>query len=83
MSLYSTKNAIAEVSGPTLFDAIRKSFASLHELFRARAIVVMRFIDYIDMLDDLRTVNPAFFAQSPEAVLGVPKVVFCDTTSGQ
>ncbi len=78
MSLYSAKNAIAEVSGANLYDAIRKAYAALHDMFRPRATVVMGFAAYTDMLDTIRKTNPAFFAATPEAVLGVPKVVFCD-----
>lgn len=74
MSFYSSENGIKEVEGSSLYHAIRKSIADLHEDYRENAVVFMRFQDYSDMIEDLANGNATFYTAQPEQILGKPTV---------
>ncbi|WP_124728810.1 phage major capsid protein [Staphylospora marina] len=78
MSFYSTQNAIAEKQGPDLFKAIKLALADLHEDFRENAVIIMKFADYLDIIETLANGSTALYNAQPEQVLGKP-VVFSDS----
>ena len=77
MSFFSTANAIKRVGGANLFKAIKAALADLHEDYRESAKIVMRYADYLDIIETLSNANRTFFNTPPEQVLGKP-VEFCD-----
>ena len=77
MSFYSTQNAIKEVEGTDLYQAIRKAIADLHEDYRENATVVMRYQDYSEIIEKLANGNATLYAAQPEQILG-KKTLFSD-----
>jgi HK97 family phage major capsid protein len=80
MSFYSTQNAIAKLQDSTMFKAIKKAIADLHEDYRDNAKIVMRYQDYSDMIETLANGNSTLYAAQPEQVLGKP-VIFSDAAT--
>jgi len=78
MSFYSDANDIKKVTGTNLYLAIRNAIADLHEDYREGARIVMRFADYMDIIETLANGSATFFAVQPEQILGKP-VIFCDS----
>lgn len=76
MSLYSTQNAIKEVTGNSMLNAIMACYADLEDAYIPNACVVMTRKDYIAMIKDLANGATALFGKTPEEVIGIP-VVFC------
>lgn len=76
MSLYSTQNAIREVQGATMLDAIMNAYADLEDMYIPNARVVMTRMDYIAMIRDLANGSEALFGKKPEDIIGIP-VIFC------
>lgn len=68
---------ITEVAGETLFKAIKGAIAALHEDFRENATIIMRYADYLDILESLSNGNTSFFDLPPEKILGKP-AIFAD-----
>lgn len=77
MSFYSTQNAIKEVTGADLYEAITNAIADLHENFRENATITMRYADYMKIIRTLANGNATLYGAQPEQVLGKP-VKFCD-----
>jgi HK97 family phage major capsid protein len=77
MSFYSAKNAIKEVTGPTLLDAIIAAWADLPDAFSENAVVVMRRTDWAEELRSLANGSEALFGKKPEDIIGIP-VIFND-----
>ncbi|WP_157685564.1 phage major capsid protein [Paenibacillus donghaensis] len=77
MSFYSTQNAIIVVNGISLYKAIKAAIAALPEYFRENASVVMRYEDYLDIIEILSNGSATLFDAQPEQILGKP-VEFCD-----
>lgn len=77
MSFYSTQNGITEVAGTDLYKAIKAALAALHEDYRDNAKIVMRYADYLDIIETLANGSATLYNAQPEQVLGKP-VVFCD-----
>lgn len=77
MSFYSTQNAITKKTGTTLFKAIKAALADLHEDYRENAKIMMRYSDYLDIIETLSNGSTALYSAQPEQVLGKP-VIFCD-----
>lgn len=75
MSFYSGE--VKEVTGASMYEAIKKAIADLHEDFRANAKIVMRYSDYLDIVEKLANGNSTLFMAPPEQVLGKP-VEFSD-----
>ncbi|MDR6883120.1 phage major capsid protein [Bacillus sp. 3255] len=80
MSFYSTQNGITEVVGSDLYKAIKASIAALHEDYRENASIMMRYADYMDIIETLANGNATLYNAQPEQVLGKP-VVFCDSAT--
>ncbi|MEY9096278.1 phage major capsid protein [Paenibacillus sp. RC84] len=78
MSFYSTQNAIAQVPGKTMYDAIINALAALHEDYREVASITMRYTDFISMVKDLAGPNGSFYEAAPERVFGKP-IEFSDS----
>lgn len=78
MSFYSTQNAIVEVEGADLYEAITDAIADLHEDYRENAKIVMRYVDYMKIIRTLANGNATLYSAQPEQILGKP-VVFCDS----
>ncbi|NBI30741.1 phage major capsid protein [Chengkuizengella marina] len=78
MSFYAT--SIKEVSGLTLYKAIKNAIADLHEDYRENAKITMRYQDYSDIIEDLANGNATLYTAQPEQVLGKP-VEFCDSAA--
>lgn len=77
MSFYSTQNGITEVTGTDHYKAIKSALAALHEDYRDNAKIVMRYSDYLDIIEVLANGSATLYSAQPEQVLGKP-VVFCD-----
>ncbi|MBD1373720.1 phage major capsid protein [Hazenella sp. IB182357] len=69
---------ISEVSADSTYKAIKSAIADLHEDYRDNAKIVMRFADYIEIIETLANANATLYDAPPERVLGKP-VVFCDS----
>lgn len=78
MSFYSTQNAVKQVTGADLYKAIKAAIADLHEDYRERAKIVMRYADYMDIIETLANGSTTLYSAQPEQVLGKP-VVFSDS----
>lgn len=78
MSFYSTQNAITQVNGPDLYKAIKNSIAALHEDYRENASIMMRYSDYMEIIETLANGNASLYSAQPEQVLGKP-VEFSDS----
>lgn len=76
MSLYSTANAIKEVEGTTLLDAIMAAYADLEDAYVANAAVVMTRGSYIGMIRSLANSAESLYGKKPEEIIGIP-VIFC------
>src|SRR5699024_2911496 len=77
MSFYSEEVGIKEVEGDDLYKSIKKAIADLHEDYRENATIVMRYADYMDIIEVLANGNATLYGAQPEQVLGKP-VVFSD-----
>jgi len=75
MSFYQV--GIKEVEGADLYEAILNAIADLHEDFRERARVVMRFADWVKILQKLANSSVALYQAQPEQIIGKP-VIFSD-----
>lgn len=75
MSFYNGK--VKEVTGETLYKAIKAAIADLHEDYRDNAKIFMRFTDYMDIIEILANGNATLYEAPPEKVLGKP-VEFTD-----
>lgn len=71
------KSVIKEVTGATLYAAIKGAVADLPEDFRENAKIVMRYADYMDIIETLANGNATLYQAQPEQILGKP-VEFCD-----
>lgn len=78
MSFYSTKNAIKTVEGVNKYKAIKAAIADLHEDYRENAKIIMRYADYMDIVEMLANGNATLYAAQPEQILGKP-AIFCDS----
>lgn len=78
MSFYSTQNAIKTVEGTDKYKAIKLAIADLHEDYRENAKIVMRYSDYMDIIETLANGNATLYAAQPEQILGKP-AIFCDS----
>lgn len=77
MSFYSSENGIKTVEGDDLYKAIKTAIADLHEDYRENATIVMRYQDYMDIVETLANGNATLYSAQPEQVLG-KRVVFSD-----
>lgn len=78
MSLYAGgANAITEKEGETLLDAILAAYGDLEDVYSANASVVMRKLDYINMIRALANGAESLFGKKPEDIIGIP-VDFCE-----
>ena len=75
MSFYN--GDVKEVTGETLYKAIKAAIADLHEDYRDNAKIFMRFTDYMDIIEILANGNATLYEAPPEKVLGKP-VEFTD-----
>lgn len=76
MSFYNGTD-IKHVKGENLYKAIKNAIADLHEDFRDNAKIVMRYSDYMDIIEILANGNATLYNAQPEQVLGKP-VTFAD-----
>lgn len=76
MSFYNA-NAVKEVEGTDLYNAIVNAYADLDDKFSVNARVVMKKSDYYTMISSLTNSAEALFSEKPAQILGIP-VVFCD-----
>lgn len=78
MSFYQTgENAIKQISGSNLIDAIVDAFGDLEDVYQAGAAVCMRRQDYYKAIRVLANGAESLFGKKPEDVIGYP-VIFCD-----
>ncbi|MCS1351153.1 phage major capsid protein [Mechercharimyces sp. CAU 1602] len=71
---------ISEVEEKDLYLAIRSAIADLHEDYRDNATVVMRYADYLAIIEKLANNSVVLYNAQPEQILGKP-VVFCDSAT--
>lgn len=76
MSFYNGTD-IKRVQGETLYKAIKNAIADINEDFRENAKIVMRYSDYMDIIEVLANGNATLYNAQPEQVLGKP-VEFAD-----
>lgn len=76
MSFYNGTD-VKRVEKETLYQGIKAAIADLHEDYRENAEIVMRYVDYTDILEVLANGNATFYNAPPEQVLGKP-VIFSD-----
>lgn len=75
MSFYNGN--VKEVSGDTLYKAIKSAIADLHEDYRDNAKIYMSYTDYMDIIELLANGSATLYEAPPEKVLGKP-VEFTD-----
>ncbi|RXI58982.1 phage major capsid protein [Clostridium tetani] len=78
MSFYSTQNGIKTVEGENKYKAIKAAIADLHEDYRENSKIIMRYADYMDIVEMLANGNATLYAAQPEQILGKP-AIFCDS----
>ena len=78
MSFYSSNNQIKKITGADLYKAIKSAIADLHESYRENAKILMRYVDYMDIIETLANNNATLYTAQPEQILGKP-VIFCDS----
>lgn len=78
MSFYGV--GITEVEKPTLYAAIKGAIADLHEDYRENAKIVMKYSDYMDIIETLANGSATLYQAQPEQILGKP-VIFCDAAT--
>lgn len=78
MSFYSTQNGIIEAVGSDLLKAIKAAIADLHEDYRDNATVMMRYADYVSIIEALANGSTSLYSAQPEQIIGKP-VEFCDS----
>lgn len=76
MSFYNATD-VTRISGASKYKAIKAALADLHEDFRENAKIVMRYADYMDIIETLSNGNGTLYNAQPEQVLGKP-VEFAD-----
>ncbi|KGO12701.1 hypothetical protein NZ45_16300 [Clostridium botulinum] len=76
LSLY--KAGVKEVTGTDKYKAIKAALADLHEDYRENAKIVMRYADYLDIVETLANGSATLYEAPPEKVLGKP-TQFCDS----
>lgn len=78
MSFYDeTVVNIKKVEAADMYKAIKASIADLHEDYRENAKIVMRYADYLEIIETLANGNATLYTAQPEQILGKP-VVFSD-----
>lgn len=78
MSFYDeTVVKIKKIEAADRYKAIKASIADLHEDYRENAKIVMRYADYLEIIETLANGNATLYTAQPEQILGKP-VVFSD-----
>lgn len=78
MSFYDTTVVnIKKIEGADMYKAIKGAVADLHEDYRENAKIVMRYADYLEIIETLENGNATLYTAQPEQILGKP-VVFSD-----
>lgn len=78
MSFYDeTVVKIKKIEATDMYKAIKASIADLHEDYRENAKIVMRYADYLEIIETLANGNATLYTAQPEQILGKP-VVFSD-----
>ncbi|MGH1817246.1 phage major capsid protein [Enterococcus casseliflavus] len=78
MSFYDeTVVKIKKIEAADMYKAIKASIADLHEDYRENANIVMRYADYLEIIETLANGNATLYTAQPEQILGKP-VVFSD-----
>ena len=73
----SSNYDIKEVKGKTMYETIISAVADLEDDYTENASVVMRRVDYYNMIKELANGNASLYLAQPEVILGVP-VEFCE-----
>lgn len=78
MSFYDTTVVnIKKIEASDMYKAIKGAVADLHEDYRENAKIVMRYADYLEIIETLANGNATLYTAQPEQILGKP-VVFSD-----
>lgn len=78
MSFYDTTVVnIKKIEAADMYKAIKGAVADLHEDYRENAKIVMRYADYLEIIEMLANGNATLYTAQPEQILGKP-VVFSD-----
>lgn len=72
------KVGIKEIEATSKYKAIKAAIADLHEDYREDAKIVMRYADYLDIIEVLANGSSTLYEAPPEKVLGKP-TEFCDS----
>ncbi|BBM17709.1 phage major capsid protein [Enterococcus devriesei] len=78
MSFYDEKNVkIKKVEGEDLYKSIKAAIADLHEDYRENAKIMMKYADYLNIIETLANGSATLYTAQPEQILGKP-VIFTD-----
>ena len=78
MSFYDeTVVNIKKVEGEDLYKSIKSAIADLHEDYRENAKIMMKYADYLNIIETLANGNATLYTAQPEQILGKP-VIFTD-----
>ncbi len=78
MSFYDeTEVNIKQVEGEDLYKAIKSAIADLHEDYRENAKIMMKYADYLNIIETLANGSTTLYTAQPEQILGKP-VIFTD-----
>lgn len=78
MSFYDeTEVNIKKVEGEDLYKAIKAAIADLHEDYRENAKIMMKYADYLNIIEILANGSATLYTAQPEQILGKP-VIFTD-----
>ncbi|WP_270693115.1 phage major capsid protein [Enterococcus malodoratus] len=78
MSFYDETNVkIKKVEGADLYKSIKAAIADLHEDYRENAKIMMKYADYLNIIETLANGSATLYTAQPEQILGKP-VIFTD-----
>ena len=84
MSFYekdsSSNFVIPSVQRESMFLSIKQAIGDLNDEFRMNAHVIMRYADYLGIVEALANGNTTLFTMPPEAIFGLP-VIFVDAAT--
>ncbi|EFD89909.1 conserved hypothetical protein [Listeria monocytogenes FSL J2-071] len=63
---------VKRVQADSLYKAIKKSIADLHEDYREKAKIYMTYTDYLDIIELLANGSTSLYGAQPEQILGKP-----------
>lgn len=72
MSLYDASNAVKNVTGADLFEAISNAGADLADAYQDKAVIFMQRADYNQIIKTLANGSATLYGAQPQQILGYP-----------